>query len=169
MKLIGVDPGRTGCIAEIDLEYKIVRWMTIPFKENGIINQDIIKSCFRFSEAYYTYLEKVHGMAVWGVKNNFSFGGYYDQWRMFLDKYAYEIVPPQTWQRKVNGNSKGVKGKEHSKASFIRMNPGFGTIKKKHEGLIDAFFIAYYGGLTNNIVMPKDFAFIQVDYEDSCP
>jgi len=169
MKLIGIDPGRTGAIAEIDLEFKLVRWMALPFREDNILNADILKSCFRFSEAYYTYIEKVHGMSVWGTKNNFNFGGYFYQLLLFLQKYPHELVSPQAWQRKVNGKSKGVVGKEHSKASFIRMNPGFGTIKNKHNGVIDAFFIAYYGGLTNNIVMPKDFSFIEVDYESSCP
>lgn len=169
IKLIGIDPGSLGAIAEIDLEHKIVRWMNIPYREDKIISLYAIKACFNFGEAYYTYMEKVHGMKPWGVSNNFNFGMYYGQMLAFLEKYPYELVSPQTWQRRINGMKKGVEPKAATASSFRKMNPNFGPIKKAHEGMIDAFFIAYFGGLINNIVMPKDFDFIHVDHEASCP
>jgi hypothetical protein len=32
----------------------------------------------------------------------------------------------------------------------------------QHEGLIDAFFIAYFAGIDNNVVMPRDWNFVEV-------
>lgn len=169
MKLIGIDPGSKGCIAEIDIKNKLVRWMDLPYREDKTLFIYAIKACFNFGEAYYTYLEKVMGQKVWGVNNNFAFGSYYGQVLAMLEMYPYELVTPQAWQRKIHGLKKGKMGKEMSAAKFRRMNPDFGTIKKCHEGLIDAFLIAYYGGLINNIVMPTNFSFLNVDFETSCP
>jgi len=163
VKLIGIDPGKTGVIAEIDVEEKLCRWMPLPFREDTVLDTYAIKTLFNLNESHYIYVEKVHGMKIWGVANNFTFGYYYGQVRCFLEPWPYELIGPKGWQKRINGCPRAGKAKEMSAASFRRMNPTHGPITKKDEGMVDAFFIAYFAGLTNNIVMPKDFTFLRVD------
>jgi hypothetical protein len=164
MKLVGIDPGKTGSIVEIEVETKTVRWMDLPYREDTVLDGFCLKSEFNLNDANYIFVEKVHSMKVWGAPNNFTFGYYYGQVRSFLEPWPYNLVPPQTWQKKVHSCIKTDTAKKMSAAAFRRMNPGFEKIGKKHEGLIDAFFIAYYAGIINHVSMPLNYSFHQLDH-----
>lgn len=170
MKLIGVDPGGKGAIAEIDVNEKIVRWLDLPYREDGVIDDYLVNSLFDLGSAHYIYLERVCAMKVWGVSNCFSFGRYFGLAQQMLSKYPYELVEPKKWQKIFHGRVDSVMtAKDRTKSSFAKMNPNFGPIKSSHAGLVDAFGIAYYAGKSNNVVMPNNYLFINVENESSCP
>jgi len=170
MKLIGVDPGGKGAIAEIDVYERICRWMNLPYRDDGVIDSFYLKSCFDLGSAHYIHLEKVRAMKIWGVVNCFAFGRYFGMTQQLLSDYPYELVEPKKWQAVMHGRSDAaLTAKERTKSAFVKMNPCFGQIKTSHEGLIDAFGIAYYAGKSNNVVMPNNYQFINVENESSCP
>ena len=88
-----------------------------------------------------------------------------------LEPYPYDSFTPQRWQGRMHGTkSKGDKrtAKDRSAAVFRRMNPHFKmklNNKEVGEGMRDAFLIAYYTGLKNNVVMPTDFEFIRLSVD----
>jgi hypothetical protein len=137
--------------------------MPIPYREDKIIDTYKVKYAFNFASAHYVGIEEVRGMKIWGSNNNFSFGKYYGMALMMLDSVPYELVLPQKWQsychdRQEIGNSTEAKAK--TAAAFRRFNPYFDEKEHKADGLKDAFFVAYYVGAKNHVVMPKDFNFI---------
>lgn len=161
MKLIGIDPGLKGAIAELNVLTKLCRWMKLPWREDGILDARVIRSIFDLDGAGYIYVEKLSPMPAWGTKN-FSFGYNYGQVRQMLEEYPYELVAPGTWQRSMISCPKAGKTKEMAASSFRKMNPNFGKITKdEHEGLIDAFFIGYFGGKTNCVIMPTNWEFCE--------
>jgi hypothetical protein len=164
MKLCGIDPGKSGAIVELDLREKTCRWMVLPWREDALLDEYRIKLHFDFSEAHYIYIEKVTPNKLFGC-SNFTFGmNYMAVLSMIGQAYPYQLVSPKAWQRKFNGNTDNEKAaKLRTASSFRKMNPSFGgLVRSKHEGLIDAFFIAYYAGIVNNVVMPVDFNFIEL-------
>jgi hypothetical protein len=165
MKLIGIDSGLKGCIAELDLTEKTCRYMSIPYREDKIIDMYKVKYAFNFAAAHYVAIEEVRGMKIWGSNNNFSFGKYFGMALMMIESVPYEMVLPQQWQgychnRKEVGETKEAKAR--TAAAFRRFNPNFDETEHTADGLKDAFFVAYYVGAKNHIVMPKEFVFIRV-------
>lgn len=165
MKLIGIDPGSEGAIVELDLTEKIAKWMKLPWREDDLLDEFKIREHFDFNEAHYIYIEKVSPNKLFGC-SNFTFGmNFMAVLSMIGQRYPYSLVSPKNWQKRFNSAPKpNETAKQRTKAAFRKMNPNFGIIEKsEHEGLIDAFFIAYYAGLSNNVVMPMEFNFVQVD------
>lgn len=167
MLLIGIDTGKKGAIAEIDTNEKCVRWMKLPYREDGILDTMTVKSFFDFGLAHRVAIEEVGYIKNANGAATFSFGKNYGMALGMIELYPYELVRPQAWHKRING----IKAeddirdtKQRSKASFLRMNPNFGkVVKEHHEGLIDAFFIGYFCGLRNNLVLPNGFSFFQVN------
>lgn len=166
-KLVGIDCGDKGAIVEIDVNEKLCRWMKMPWREDDLLDEYKIKKYFDFNSANYIYIEKVSANKLFGC-SNFSFGFNYGSILSMIGReYPYQLVSPKIWQRRFNcnGNSdQKLSAKLRTMSSFRKMNPNFGKITKSdHEGLIDAFFIGYYGGLVNNVIMPVDFNFEKIE------
>lgn len=165
MLIIGIDPGKKGAIVEIDVRQKWVRWMKLPYREDGLLITKKLKDYFDFRNAGRIALEEVCYIKGCNGQATFSFGESYGKVKQMLEEYPFELVRPQAWHKRINGAKDGDERdtKTRSKATFIRMNPDFGKIvKEHHEGMIDAFFIAYYTGLKAGIVMPQGFTFDQI-------
>lgn len=161
--LIGIDSGSRGAIAEIDTYEKVCRYMILPYCKDKLLELDLIHSMFNFRCADFIYLEQVHSNKLWGVPNNFAFGGYYDQIRLVLKKHPCQLVTPKKWQSKAHagmGESNGS-AKDRSAIAFKRLNPCFGKINKENDGIVDAFFIARFAGHDNSVTVPNDLLFIE--------
>lgn len=161
MRLIGIDAGSKGVICEIDTMQKTCRYMKLPFREDKILDANLIQSEFYFDKADYIYCEQVHGMKPWGVSNNFRFGGIYWMVLLMLRHYPYQLVTPQAWQKLAHKGMerKAGEAKKRSMAAFRRLNPNSGI---KDPDLIDAYFVARYAGYENNVMIPNDLNFICV-------
>lgn len=167
MIIIGIDSGEFGCIVELDIEEKLCRFMPIPYRENGMMNYYKIRYNINLNTAHYIAIEKTHNMPIFGGRN-WGFGYYYSAAYHLLENVPFEAFTPQKWQKAMHGvKSKADErtAKERTAAVFARMHPDFkdrSITKKEAEGLKDAFFIAYYCGLKNNVVMPNSFRFEHV-------
>ena len=167
MKIIGIDSGEFGCIAELDIEEKLCRFMPIPYREDGLMNYFKIRFNFNLNSAHYIAIEKVNPNPVFGSRQH-TYGKNFGLALGLLEPYPFDEFSPQKWQKSIHGvKSKADErtAKERTAAAFARMNPDFSVktiTKKQAEGLKDAFFIAYYCGLKNNVVMPNSFRFEHV-------
>jgi hypothetical protein len=163
IRLIGIDPGKAGAIVEILVEERVVRWMKLPYMEHGLLDSRYVKKNFELCLASYIYVEKLSPNKMFGC-SNFAFGGSYNSCLDLVKYYPFSLVSPMTWQHRLTGSSRTkIPPKIRAASAFRKMNPNFQKIvKTQHEGLIDAFFIAYYAGLSNNVVMPTDFIFVEV-------
>lgn len=163
MIIIGIDTGAKGAIAEIDVDNRYVRWMKLPYRDDGILNSLHIRENFSLSSADKIAIEEVS--FIRGAKGSatFGLGKNYGMILSLIECYPYELIRPQKWHKLINGKKDKEDErttKERSKASFVRLNPTFGKIiKEHHEGLIDAFFIGYSCGLLSGLVMPNGFNF----------
>lgn len=161
MKLIGIDPGSKGAIVEIDTNEKTCRYMKLTFRHDEILDCSFIKQFFSFASADFIYCEQIHGMKIWGVSNNFRFGGIYWMVRMMISGYPYSIVTPQEWQKVAHQGMKRVAGeaKKRTKEAFVRLNP---SSDLRDTDVMDAYFIARYAGFANSVTVPNDLLFIEV-------
>jgi hypothetical protein len=167
MNIIGIDSGEFGCIVELDIPEVTCRFMPLPYREDGLLDYYKIRYNIYFAAANYIAIEKVNPNPLFGSRQH-TYGKNYGIALGLLEPYPHETFTPQQWQKSIHG----IKGKtddrtakERTAANFKRMNPDFKdrrVTKKEAEGLKDAFFIAYYCGLKNNVVMPNSFHFVKI-------
>ena len=168
MKIIGIDTGATGAICEIDVNEKVAKWSPLLYREDGMLDTRSLKKLFDFGGAHYIYIEQVKGVQIFGASNNFAFGGYFARAHQMIEDYPHELVVPKKWQKPIHGGAiEKITAKEKSKQAFRKLNPNFGPLTKGFEGLIDAYLIAHYAGLKNNVTMPWGVNFIKISL-DSC-
>lgn len=138
MKIMGIDPGSTGGMAIIksDTNYECYGFGTLT--KPDIANLILEKS----NDIDMVFLEKVHAMPAQGVVSTFKFGENFGHLKGVLDtlKLKYELVPPQTWQKKLSCMTKGDKNVSKTKAQQL-----FPKIKRITHQTADALLIAEYG------------------------
>ncbi len=149
---IGVDPGKSGCLAFYDDDYengyKFFDWPkdgnTRTYFDSIIKYMDANVSNIKLAA-----LERVHALPKQGVSSCFSFGKNFGQWLTFLDMIhvPYITVLPQVWQKNLLSKADGVDTKAQS---FIAANRLFpladlvGLRGGKLHGRSDALLLAYY-------------------------
>ena len=137
MRIIGIDPGKSGGIAwlERDMTYAARMpettadvWEQIRFAAQGCVR------CF-------AWLEKVGPMPKQGVRSVWTFGRGYGELLMALTaaEIPHELVAPGVWQRKLGCLTRG--DKNVTKAMAQRLFPNL-TIT---HAIADALLIAEYG------------------------
>jgi hypothetical protein len=171
MKIVGIDPGKAGCIVELDLEERLCRFMFMPWREDGLLCHNTILDNIDLGEAHYIGIEKNNAMPSFGTKN-FPWGWNVSACFHLLVNYPYDSFAPGAWQKKIHGvrycKKSTVEAKARTASAFKKMNPNF---EYKHmnaankAAVYDAFCIAYYTGLKNNVVMPNNFRFDWIDGE----
>lgn len=163
---IGIDPGLNGGICIIK-NGDILHASEIPLIVDKAIDYkalwDII---FKYTGEgkFFCCIEKVHGMAHWGIKNNFSFGGYFNSKKAILQilEIPYIEIQPKKWQTKMFEGVKRVPGKDgkcdtkktaelavrklYPSHDFRKSTAGPRT-KKFHDGIVDAVLIARYASV----------------------
>lgn len=158
----GIDPGKKGVIVEVNTFTKVCRYMIMPWKPDGCLDQNKILTYFDFNNASAIVIEDVHADQKMAAKSAFSFGWNVGQINLIISDYRYTKVNPLTWQAKFHADLRlFVKcPKERSAMLFQRYNPSFGKIVKcRHEDMIDAYFIAKWGALER---FPNDLTFMEI-------
>jgi crossover junction endodeoxyribonuclease RuvC len=153
--IMGIDPGLSGAIAIYDTatgELMVEDMPTVEVTRNGKAKREIsaqlLSEAIAAAYAQQAYLERVGAMPGQGVSSVFSFGrsvGMLEGVLAALD-IPTTIVPPTTWQRKVNVRG----GKDGSRERAMQLFPKYAHLfsRKKDDGRADAALIAYYGCLT---------------------
>lgn len=136
MRIIGIDPGKSGGIAWcVD---GFMQCWPMPKTEHDIAK--LIEDFSRFGDTH-CYIEKVHAMPKQGVTSTFTFGRGYGFLRGCLVSYKipFEEVTPSKWQKALSCLSRGDKNLLKGKAQQLFPDLNI-TLKTA-----DAVLIAEYG------------------------
>lgn len=154
MIIMGIDPGLSGAIAFYDTatgDLTVHDMPTIEVTRNAKAKREIsaqlLAEVIAAGYAKGAYLERVGAMPGQGVSSVFSFGrsvGMVEGVLAALD-IPTTIIPPTTWQRKVNARG----GKDGSRDRAMQLFPKYASLfaRKKDDGRSDAALIAYYGSI----------------------
>jgi crossover junction endodeoxyribonuclease RuvC len=136
MRIIGIDPGKSGGIA-YSVDGVFQAW-PMPRTEHDIAR---LLNDMHFKGETHCFIEKVHAMPGQGVTSMFTFGRGYGFLRGCLTalKVPFEEVPPKTWQKALGCLSKGDKHVPRGKAQ--QLFPGHKITLKT----ADAYLICEYG------------------------
>lgn len=163
MRIIGIDCGAAGCVCELDVVERTARYLNLKYRPDGVINGFVIEQAFEgFANSHKVVIEKVQGRGGWGATQCFNMGKNYGQILGLLHHVPVTFVQPQTWQKTIHKGVKGTTAKERSLSVFSSLNPTFGEIRKKDNGLIDAFFIARWSLDEARIIYRDDWHFIDL-------
>ena len=157
MKLIGIDPGKSGGLCCIEND-NIIEICVMPTYEqkNGkdIIDFKAVSEFIKKHNPDKIYLEKVGAMSKQGVSSMFNFGvsfGGLMATCLVLD-YEMVLVTPQKWKKEVLGENYNHEDKNGT-IQFCQMKfPNTNLLATKrsrvpHDGICDAIAIAYYGSI----------------------
>jgi hypothetical protein len=160
MKIIAIDPGKTGYVVELDNREQTCKYLLMPMTRGGMLDYGKLDRSFPDKPTMH-FIEKVSGRAGWGAGNIFVFGyntGLITAW--LYDK-PYTLILPQTWQKLAHMGTDDDNPKIRSYQSFKRLNPS-SDIKASKDGLIDAFHIARYGMFQYGVMFADDWNFVRM-------
>lgn len=138
---IGIDPGKKGGIAYIDVQNNFCR--TLPYSDEALIS---LCSDAANMEVMCC-LEKVGAMPGQGVVSMFSFGQSVGYIKGVLEAFRipYQEITPQKWKREFGLTSDKAKSAEVCRKLFpdvsLLATP---RCKKPHDGMAEALLMAEY-------------------------
>lgn len=149
MVILGIDPGKSGCIAAINDQDGItfVEFYDMPILDNDY-NEDGIADILEVfaRKTHHVFIEKVHAMPGQGVTSMFNFGKGFGIIRGILAtlKMNRTFITPQSWKKEL---MEGIKDKDASRSRAIQLFPhsSLKLCRKKDVGRSDALLIAEYG------------------------
>jgi hypothetical protein len=141
MRILGIDPGKTGAWCLLDTLENSAEAGRLKWTEDGIFDLGNID---RFWD--YVIIEKVKAIPhKMGASSAFTFGMGYGQLLYAFSNYGTTLVSPKTWQSVcLTGIDTDLNPKLRSQAGFARLNPELKTLKIDHN-ITDAFHLANYG------------------------
>jgi len=161
MKTVGIDPGKKGCIVTLDTDTHECHFIDMPWRDDGVLDLRQLNAKLSPYWSGMIYLEKVQGRVGWGATQTFNFGVNYGQLLAWLYDKPHTLVLPKKWQYIAHLGTREGNPKAKSYEGFVRLNPS-SDIKKKHDGLIDAFHIARFGLLFGGASFKDDWQFIEL-------
>jgi hypothetical protein len=144
MKVLGIDPGMSGALAQWDGEHLAVHDMPVADKQ-----LDMAGICdlfdISFSDAEHCYLEKVSAMPGQGVSSTFKFGSSYGAAKMAVLAFRIPLteVTPVKWKLDMGLSNDKEKSRARALALFPKFSHQFA--RKKDDGRAEAALLAYYG------------------------
>jgi Holliday junction resolvasome RuvABC endonuclease subunit len=168
---IGIDPGKTGGIALIQVEahgFRLVSATRMPIDANERIDVLALVSLLeKISPTPYrqVFIEKAFaGVGQMGTRvTSFTIGLNYGRILAALDLAGIEYteIMPRNWQSKVLKDAVGNDSKEKACSVFARLCSSSSRVfaltprsRKPHEGIVDASLLGYWG-VTETPVMKK--------------
>ena len=142
---IGIDPGKNGGIACIDMESGI-RY-TVPYSDKALIDMSRHESYGGNTNHIICCLEKVGAMPGQGVVSMFNFGQSVGYIKGVLEAYRipYQEITPQKWKREFGLTSNKAASAEVCGKLFpdidLLATP---RCKKPHDGMAEALLMAEY-------------------------
>lgn len=147
MNIVGVDVGKTGGLAVLSSNGV---YQAIPMP---LIGKDIdgraIMAWLAVSKPDLVVVEEVSAMPGQGVNSMFTFGKGFGMILGILEAkgYAYRLVRPQAWKKRVLSGT--AKDKDAAIAFVHRAYPQIdltpGAKRKPHDGIADAVCLAEWG------------------------
>lgn len=140
---IGIDPGKSGGIANIDTESGIC--YTVPYSDKDLI--DLCSYESRKGQNVVCCLEKVGAMPGQGVVSMFNFGQSVGYIKGVLEAFRipYQEITPQKWKKEFGLTSDKARSAEVCRKLFpdisLLATP---RCKKPHDGMSEALLMAEY-------------------------
>jgi len=173
---VGIDGGLHGAVVAITNTLEVFAYFDTPiidlgakgktknaFLEQEMVSrlEEVVKSALGMP--VMVMLEQARPMTKQGVSSTFKTGEGFGLWKGILAglKLSYEIVPAQTWMKRVVTGVGGDDTKARSVAKCQRLFPALPLTKPKGkvaslDGRADAALLAYYGlVIDNKISEPK--------------
>jgi crossover junction endodeoxyribonuclease RuvC len=142
---IGIDPGKKGAIAIIDVYSSNERAILTTIKMPDTVH-DLVFEIGELSPGEDTtvILEKVHSMPGNSARSMFTFGKWYGYVEAALAQagFSYKEVAPNTWMKKMGCQTGGDKNVTKAKAQQL-----WPKMKITHN-IADSILIAEYARLT---------------------
>lgn len=150
MLVAGIDTGLNGAIVLLDTLEKTAHFYKLKYRSDELIDSVNMFQCLPELKNSIVYIEKTRGRgmsttdkkAAWGSSQNFGMGANYGKLRQLFETIPYHLVEPKSWQKYAHEGTNADSAKLRSMQAFVRLNP---DAKIKHNGIIDAFFIARFG------------------------
>lgn len=147
MLYIGIDPGKSGCLAVIN-EKKEVWFFDWP-KDDDLAFYYNDLCGIEHDQVGLAVLERVHSMPGQGVKSMFTFGTNFGIWQGFLTAldWPFQLVAPQTWMKNVVAKADGPDTKAGVRNVAKRLFPKAELEGPKggyKDGRADALLMAWY-------------------------
>ena len=169
MIIIGIDPGKQGCLCATDSKIGTIEIHKLDFNKNNILNKGKIEGFLDKIKPDLIITEKVQGRGGWGATQTFSFGSTCGQIWYAVSDYQLMFVLPRSWQGIV---CKGIplmkKAKDRTVtayASLFPKNPLNLMLNKNFDtNILDAFMISIYGQIT--FAKIENFNFEMIKKED---
>lgn len=149
MRIIGIDPGKSGGIAVLDVlkdGFQIATPManSMPDTERDcydLLKQRVDEHCER---SIVAVIEKVHAMPKQGVTSMFTFGQNYGFLRgcVIALKIPLVTVTPAAWQKALGLNGKFASPKDRKNAHKARAQELFPSVGRITHATADALLIA---------------------------
>jgi len=135
MRILGIDPGKSGGLALLDNHEDSAQALKMPETE-----MDVWDALYQMSPSH-AFIEKVHAMPGQGVSSTFNFGRNYGMLLMALTAAGipFTEVTPQKWQGAMDCRTGGDKNISKRRAQQL-----FPNVDVYHWNA-DALLIASYG------------------------
>ena len=154
---LGIDIGKDGGISVVDENSKILHKCVMPVIAGEDLDVILIEDILIKYKPKHCVLEKLHGMAHWGVKTNFELGGQYHLVKgiLTLNSVPFTAVIPKMWQKEmfegirvIEKNDK-IDTKAMAEVAVKRLFPTedfrkSDRSKNTHNGIIDAVLMASF-------------------------
>jgi len=149
MKVVGIDPGKNGCLCLIDSKNNFIKFKKLVFNKSNILDKSPLLNFLKNENPDLVVMEKVQGRGGWGATQSFNFGLVCGQIMATASDYPMVFPPPQTWQAvSCRGVAKGAgDAKERTLSAYRTMFPKNPLLLKKtyDKDRLDSFMIALYG------------------------
>jgi hypothetical protein len=146
MKILGVDPGKTGSCALLDTDENEVTYLDFKFDKNNFLDIDTFYAFIMQNQPDIIVMEKVQGRQGIGATATFTFGSCTGQIinTIKFTRMPFKHIGPKSWQKKMHvGQNSTMSTKEKSQAIFNNLCPDYPLGKKPKQDIIDAFLIAH--------------------------
>lgn len=148
--VMGIDPGKSGGLAVIEIIGGSIRARGIPMPLAGkLIDGQEIASFVAAAKPQMVVVEAVHSMPKQGVSSSFTFGMGFGiiQGVLLGSRTPYRLVTPQAWKKAILSGTQ--KDKDAAVAWVRRAYPMVdltpGRTRKPHDGIADAVCLAEQG------------------------
>ena len=142
--IVGIDPGKKGGIAFIEIESLNAQVYAMPKFEETLIEMLLLSR----ENILIVDIEKQQPFPKQGVVSTFKLGVHYGTLIGIFKslKIPYEEIPPKRWQKVLLGNGKKKRkvSKELSLKKAKALFPQLANDIGKHDGKSDALLIAEY-------------------------
>lgn len=146
MIICGIDPGKTGGVAFLDPDARVLVVHPMP-------DISTYADMLDFHHPYHVFIEKAQSMPKQGIVSAFNYGTHFGELGgvLIAMKIPFTLVHPSTWTRVLHTGTRGAEKKSKSLQAAQRIFPGESWLppetkcRNPQSGMFEAALIAEWG------------------------